>query len=600
MEPEDTVNPSASDTGFSAFLQAVAAAPPPDRAFAPGATVGDGFRISRPLFESGDAEVHLATGPSGDVALLRRRGADLRAHAPLIAAWAREHAEGRVRVGWHDRVGSDVVLACTPVPVGTLRGWLDAAPHPWAEVVARLGPLAHALARAHAAGLRGFTVDADHVWLGLDGRVRLPPPEPGGESREERAQLRALVRAAVGPGVALPRAFRRDVSTQAMAAALTRGRTRSWPWAVAGVALALGGFGAFRVTTEAEAPKAPFVAEPAAPDPPRRELWTRAAMRVDAGDAGASALVEALAQVPMPAHASLLRARLAGDAATWEHEVRRAASLPCDDLAVRAEIALERADLALHRGGLLEARRWLALGRRWADATPDAPRAALQRVEWSIEAEARGAQTDLRAIRAARDRASAPSLRRAELQALEAEVLAATGSQWVAVEQHQTVLEEPRADLARLRLEHRLARAHLLAQSERPVDAARLLDGLERDATTPRERASVALGRAAVARVRGDAPAASRALERAEDALGDRVDVDAAVDLAFERALWRLHAGAFNDARDLLSLALARHDALRGLDARSRGPLELAYRRALREDPALMTSAPPSRASASP
>lgn len=605
MAPVDPVDPSESGSGFSAFLQAVASAPPPDRAFAPGAVVRDQVRISRPLFESGDVRIYLAVGPQGDVALVRQPALAPEEHRHRIEAWASDDLDGRVRVAWSDTVADDVVLCCVPVPVGTLRSWLEAGPHAWREVVMRLGPVASALLRSHVAGVSGFCIDADGLWLGLDGRVRLAPPVPGRGDRmaEDRAQLRALVRAAVGPEVQLPRDLVGDRESDAnptvsLARALGRTRPRLWPWAVAAVAVLSAAAWLGRPVPKAE--PTPVVAPPRPPqDRDARDRWKHALMRVDAGDPSAHARVDALGQ-DMPGHVALLRARLADDAGGWTREVERASAVHADDARLLAETRLEQADVALHRGALLEAHRRLAEARSHAARTTHAPVLGLQRLHWELETRSRDADLDIPAIRTAFSRASAPSLQRVAVQHVLAQALEARGRHREALEQHGALLAEPRADMARLRLRTHLARAHLFVVLGKATDADRELEAAERDVSTDGERAATHLGRAAVARRRGDRDAAMAALERASGALEGAPARIQHVDLGFERGAWLLHGGRFGGARAELSAALALHDSLCGVDARSRLPLEDAYRRALEDNAGLMTSSPPSHASASP
>lgn len=601
MDPDD---PSESGSGFSAFLQAVAAAPPPDRAYAPGAVVRDVVRISRPLFESGDVRIYLAASPEGDVALVRQPALDPRAHQQRLDAWAHDSHEGRVRVTWSDIVDTDVVMTCLPVPVGTLRAWLDAGPHPWPQVAARLGPVAKALVRSHAVGVSGFSIDADGLWLGLDGHVRLPPPVPGrGDHRaEDRAQLRALVRAAVGSDIQLPKDLVGDrdadpAPTESLARAFERVRPRLWSWLIGAAAILVGAAWWGRPASTV----APVVTPARASDVhATHDQWKHALMRVDAGDPTAHEKVDALAREDMPAHVALLRGRLADDAQRWEEHVEHASKLPADDARLRAEIGLERAGVALHRGALLEAYVWLAEARTHAARTTDAPALGLRRVEWELQSQSKFARLDTPAIRAAILRASAPSLQRVEVQSALARALEAEGLPGQALEQHAMVLNEPRAQIARLRVRTHVARAHLLVALARPGDALQELDLAEPDLSTAVERAALHLARASVARAQVDRGAANDALTRAAAALAELPPCVLHVDLAYERAAWMLRAGTFSDARAELSAALSLHDALRGVDARSRVPLERAYRNALEDDAALMTSSPPSHASASP
>lgn len=605
MAPVDPVDPSESGAGFSAFLHAVASAPPPDRAYAPGAVVGEQVRISRPLFESGDVRTYLAVGPQGDVALVRQPALAPDDHQRRIEAWASDELDGRVRVTWAETVGDDVVLGCVPVPVGTLRSWLEAGPHAWSEVVTRIGPVAHALRRSHDCGVSGFCIDADGLWLGLDGRVRLPPPVPGRDDRraEDRAQLRALVRAAVGPEVQLPRDLVRDREadrnpTASLARTLGRARPRLWPWAVA--ALAVLSAAAWWGRPEPAAEPTPVVGQVRLPEErDARDRWKYALMRVDAGGPTAHARVEALAQEDIPGHVALLRARLAEETSEWMGEIERASGVHTDDARLLTEVRLEQADVALRRGALLEADRRLSEARSHATRTTPAPALGLQRLRWELEMCSRNADPDIPAIRTAFARATAPSLQRVAVQRVLAKALEARGRLREALEQHAALLAEPRADMARLRLPTHLARAHLFVILGKAADADRELDAAQRDISTDGERAATDLGRAAVARIRGDRDAAIASLDRAAVVLEDAPVLVQHVDLGFERATWLLHRGAFVEARAELSAALSLHDRLRGADARSRMPLEDAYRRALEQNAELMTSSPPSHASAS-
>lgn len=598
--------------GFSAFLLALAAAPPPERGFASGAEIGPGYRVSRSLLELGeDLKVYLAAGEEGEVALLRRVSVpEADAHLDLLARWSKAQGPGRVAVLWSGAVGADVVAACHPVPVGTLRPWLDAGPHSWPEVCAQLGPLAASLAVAHVAQVHGFSFDADELWLGLDGRARLTIPEPSGSPAMDRENLRALARRALGATGSLPPRMRDDRAqdaspTQTLARGFRRPRRRIWGWVGVAVALSLAvalvlvlGGGEKERYDDAGLHQAPSTGD----------TWTRIASRVDAGDRDAAALVDSFerdggSDPRVQAQAALLRVQLAPDAARRDDAVARAIDAGVKlhgDASVRFALALLLADAALDRGALLEANVHLSRARRWASEVQAAALRPLERLSWAVANAGRASTVQPGAVLRASDRLSSPSLDRVELRILLAGVWAAHEDPAMAQSQLTAVMGVPRAQLPRLQFEVLVARAHLAVQRGRFDDASSALSAAEPHGTTAAERGALGLAWASMARSRGDRASANAALEGVAKALAGLPGHGLQVDLHFERALWSLHADEAAEALDHLDAALSLHDRLRGVGARSRVPLERAYRRALQGETALMSEAPPSRASASP
>ncbi|MBV1860658.1 MAG: hypothetical protein KUG77_19750 [Nannocystaceae bacterium] len=598
---------SQGDAGFSAFLQAVAAAPPPEREFASGEEVVPGYRVSRALFGSPrGTKVYLAAGASGDVALLRQVSVTaLEQHLVLLARWSKLRGPGRVEMVSAASAGEDVVVVCRPVPAGVLRSWLDAGPHAWPEVCARLGPLAVSLAEAHAAQVYGFSFDADALWLGMDGRALLTVPEPVGSPAQDRENLRALALAALGATGSLPARVRRDrphdlSPTQTLARGFRLRRRRVGVWVGVGVAALLASAlhePASDVYDDVGLHQAPSVGD----------RWTRAASRVDAGDGDLAVLVDAVekqggAGPRVRARAALLRVRLAEDTAARQIAVRRAvgAAAHTQDPVVRFALALVLADEALQRGALLEAKVHLSRAGRWTGRVQDAARRPLQRLSWAVANAARVSPVRAREVIQASQRISPPSLDRVGLRILLAEVWAAQDNPGMARSELTTITGTPRAQLPRLQLELSVALAHLAMQRGRLDHASRVLESAGVHATVAAERASLWLARASLARLRGDRASAMPAIHEADGELRTLNGQLLHVDLQFERALWSLHMGDADGALDRLDAALSLHDALRGLGARSRVPLERAFRRALQGDTALMSEAPPSRASASP
>lgn len=606
--------PGASEggAGFSAFLVALAAAPPPERGFAAGTEIGPGYQVSRPLLEtSGDIKVYLAGGEDGEVALHRRVSVpEVEAHLELLSRWSKFRGPGRVAVLWFGAVGADVVAVCHPVPVGTLRAWLDAGPHPWPDVCAQLGPLAVSLAAAHAAQVHGFSFDADDLWLGLDGRARLTVPEPLGSPAQDRENLRALARAALGSTGSLPMRMRHDrppdaSPTQTLARAF-RWRRR-WVWGWAGVAVAMSVAAALALALRGGT-RERYDDLGLHRAPSTGDTWTRIASRVDAGDRDAAALVDSFerdgaADLRVQAQAALLRVHLAADAATKRAAVQRAIDAAAElrnDAPVRFAVALVRADAALDRGALLEANVHLSRARRWGRQVQEGAQRPLERLSWAVANAARVSPVQPGEVLRASDRVSSPSLDRVALRILLAEVWAAHDDRAMALSQLTAVRGVPRAQLPRLQFEVTVALAHLAVQRGRLDDASSALDAAEQHTTTAAERASLWLARASVARGGGDRASASAALDGAAEELAGLPGHGLHIDLQFERALWSLHTAEVGEALDGLDAALSLHDSLRGPGARSRVPLERAYRRALQGDTALMSEAPPSRASASP
>lgn len=603
---------SEGDAGFSAFLVALAAAPPPERGFASGVEIGPGYRVSRPLFETaGGIKVYLAGGEDGDVALLRRVSvAEVDPYLEVLARWSKHRGVGRVEVLWAGSAGADVVAACHPVPVGTLRAWLDAGPHSWPDVCAQLGPLAVSLAAAHDAQVHGFSFDVDELWLGLDGRARLTLPEPLGSPAQDRENLRALARAALGSTGSLPMRMRQDrpqdaSPTQTLARAFRRSRWVVRVWV--GVAMIVGAAGLLALALREAAPKT-YDDIGLHQAPSTGDTWTRTASRVDAGDRDAAVLVEAFerdggADPRVPARAALLRVHLAADGAARQVAVQRAidaaAQMP-NDAGVQFAVALVQADAALDRGALLEASVHLSRARRWTGQVQEAAQRPLERLSWAVSNAARVSPVQPREVLRATERVSSPSLDRVGLRILLAEVWAAQDDRAMALSQLTAVMGVPRAQLPRLQFELAVALAHLTMQLGRLDDASTALDAAGLHSTTAPERASLWLARASLARSGGDRASARSALDGAAEELYGLPGHGLHVDLQFERAVWSLHAGDAGDALDRLDAALSLHDALRGPGARSRVPLERAYRRALQGDTALMGEAPPSRASASP
>jgi|GEM_PF-3656678 len=605
MASEDVPDCSDPEDGFSAFLQAVAAAPPPDRAFAPGSLVAHRFRVARPLFESPSGSVYLAGSEDGDVALLRRPG-PARDHALDAAPWASE-APGRVRVIWQGAVDDEALVACVPVPVGTLQTWIDAGPHRWPEVSRRLAPVAVALAEAHAVGI-AVGVDARDVWLGLDGQARLVPPADGAGPTPagDRAALRRIIADALGGAETMPRALRGDRPgdprpSMTLARALTRRIAVRWTWVGAGAVALSVVLGALALRSSPEPAAQTRAAVPATRGLTALERWSSAVAHVDAGDPRAFALVEALASEPgSGSQVALLEAELADDAMAWLASIDRAAGLGSTDAGIRLEVALAAGEAALFRGALLQAHWWLARAETETGAGVAGSLHSAQCLAWAVEAQRRAPTVDASAVRLKIERASAPSSRRVALQRVLAALLAAQGQPDQALAQYRVVLADPRANVARVRTDVSLAVTHLLAQRGDTEEASAQLGVALAGASTAMEHASIQLADAMLARLRGDAEAAERALRKAELWLRGQRGSLAGLDLRYERATWLLEASAFGEARVLLRETLERHDRLRGTDAQSRVPLERAYQRALEERAGLMTAAPPSRASASP
>lgn len=531
-------------------------------------------------------------------------------HLEVLARWSKYRGPGRVEVLWAGSMGPDIVAVCQPVPAGVLRAWLDAGPYPWREVCAKLAPLAEAMAAAHAANVDGFSFDADDLWLGLDGRALLTLPRPSGSPAQDRENLRALASAALGPNASLPTRMRRDrphdpSPSQALAAGFSRPRWRVSRWVVA----AVGAAAAASLVGAALYAPASATYDDAGLHQARStgDSWTRTASRVDAGDRDAWALVDAFehggGEDPrVRAQAALLRVRLAEDGAARDIAVQQAVVAAARTKApgVRFSAALVQAEEALGRGALLEAQVHLVRARRWTDHVQDAARRRLQRLLWTVENASRASPVRPHEVTQASERLVSPSLERVALRSLLVAVWAARDDRAMALSQLNAVMGVPRARLPRLQFEFSVARAHLAMQLGRLDDASMALDRANVHCTTGAERASLRLARASLARVRGDRASANPALDGAAEELHGLEGHGLSIDLLFERAAWSLHAGAVDDARVQLDAALALHDTLRGLGARSRLPLERAYRRALQGDTRLMSEAPPSRASASP
>ncbi len=69
--------------------------------------------------------------------------------------------------------GSDVFIAMELVAGGTLAEWIEAAPHPYREVLARFVGAGRGLRAVHAAGIGHRDINPENVLLGLDGRPRV-------------------------------------------------------------------------------------------------------------------------------------------------------------------------------------------------------------------------------------------------------------------------------------------------------------------------------------------------------------------------------------------------------------------------------------------
>ncbi|MGH1347397.1 MAG: hypothetical protein ACRBN8_37910 [Nannocystales bacterium] len=596
------------DGGFSAFLHAVAAAPPPERGFATGAEVGPGYRISRRLpRNSEDSKVYLAGGEDGDVALLRRMGVrDVAAYLELLDRWSEGEASGRVALLWAGSSGhEEVVVACDPVPAGTLRAWLKEGPHPWSAVCARLGPVASALAAAHDVDVYGFSFDPDSLWLSLDGRALLTLPEPSGTPARDRDNLRALARAALGDSGSLPSTMRSDrpgdpkpTRTLARGFGLARRRRLRWAGLATSVAVSV----LFAVALH-EPRSRTYDDAPLLQAPRTAETWTVIASRIDAGDVDAASLVDAFEHdghrdPVVRARVALLRVHLADDAAGRHAAIQRAVAAAEQTQApgVRFSTALVQAEEALDRGALLEAQAHLSRARRWTTWVGGASRRPLRRLSWTVDNAARVSSVRAPEVMRASERLVSPSLERVALRILLGNVWAAQGFRAMALTQLSAVTGVPRAQPAWIQFELAVASAHLAIPLGRLDDASSALDRADAHSTTASERASSWLARAFLARCSGDRVSAEFAIDEAVGELGTLEGHGLQIDLRFERAAWLLHGGAPAAALDELDAALTLHDAIRGPGARSRVPLELAYRRALEGDTRLMSEAPPSRA----
>lgn len=105
-----------------------------------------------------------------DAADERERSDRMLREARALAQIAHPNVVGVYDVG---TVGGQVFVTMEFVHGKTLRAWLDEAPRPWTEVLARFVEAGRGLAAVHAAELVHRDVKPENVLLGDDGRVRV-------------------------------------------------------------------------------------------------------------------------------------------------------------------------------------------------------------------------------------------------------------------------------------------------------------------------------------------------------------------------------------------------------------------------------------------
>ncbi len=160
------------------LLAAVAAAPPPvaEPELAPGALIGECFRIDRRLGSGGMGVVYLAHDESLDRAVavkLHRAGGSVDRLQREAMAMARLSHPNVITVHEVGRLGDSVFVAMEFVAGGTLRAWLKARPRPWREILAVCVGAGEGLAAAHDAGLVHRDFKPENVLVGDDGRPRV-------------------------------------------------------------------------------------------------------------------------------------------------------------------------------------------------------------------------------------------------------------------------------------------------------------------------------------------------------------------------------------------------------------------------------------------
>ena len=144
--------------------------------FASGSTINDRYVVQSEIGRGGMGTVYVARDKSlgRDVALkIHRAGSSgdrLFREAQSMAKLAHPNVVNVFEVA---TIGNRMVVAMEYVRGTTLRGWLEARPRRWREIVAMLVDAGRGLAAAHAAGLVHRDFKPENVLVGEDGRPRV-------------------------------------------------------------------------------------------------------------------------------------------------------------------------------------------------------------------------------------------------------------------------------------------------------------------------------------------------------------------------------------------------------------------------------------------